>query len=68
MVWITLMLKSFTVNRLSRETELTNKMAWRLRRTTHRHSCSRPHFLDDPHAAATSKCFTKRAGRCLRIS
>ena len=32
MVWITLMLKSFTVNRLSRETELTNKMAWRLRR------------------------------------
>ncbi len=32
MVWISLMLKNFTTSRLSKETELTSKMAWRLRR------------------------------------
>lgn len=31
-VWISLMFKNFTVTRLSKETELTSKMAWRLRR------------------------------------
>jgi len=32
MVWIALMLKVFTNSRLSRESELSGKMAWRLRR------------------------------------
>ena len=32
MAWISLMFKNFTVTRLSKETELTSKMAWRLRR------------------------------------
>jgi copper transport protein len=32
MVWISLMFKNFTVMRLSKESELTSKMAWRLRR------------------------------------
>jgi copper transport protein len=32
MVWISLMFKNFTVTRLSKESELTSKMAWRLRR------------------------------------
>ena len=32
MAWISLMFKNFTVTRLSKEAELTSKMAWRLRR------------------------------------
>lgn len=32
MAWISLMFKNFTVTRLSKESELTSKMAWRLRR------------------------------------
>ena len=32
MVWISLMFKNFTITRLSKESELTSKMAWRLRR------------------------------------
>ena len=32
MSWISLMFKNFTVTRLSKESELTSKMAWRLRR------------------------------------
>ena len=31
-IWISLMFKNFTVKRLSKESELTSKMAWRLRR------------------------------------
>jgi putative copper export protein/methionine-rich copper-binding protein CopC len=32
MVWISLMFKNFTASRLSKESELSSKMAWRLRR------------------------------------